>query len=59
MYFKAPKQARKIPEFLFYDEMDTFLSSFDLYDDAQLRDRAMFELMYASGLRVSELTQLK
>lgn len=58
LYFKAPKQARKIPEFLFYDEMDTFLSSFDLQDDAQLRDRAMFELMYASGLRVSELTQL-
>lgn len=58
LYFKAPKQARKIPEFLFYDEMDTFLSSFDLHDDAQLRDRAMFELMYASGLRVSELTQL-
>lgn len=58
LYFKAPKQSRKIPEFLFYDEMDTFLSSFQLDDDAQLRDRAMFELMYASGLRVSELTQL-
>lgn len=59
LYFKAPKQGRRIPEFLFYDEMDTFLSSFDLDTADGLRDRAMFELMYACGLRVSEVANLK
>ena len=50
LYFKTPKRAKRIPEFLFYDEMDTFLSSFDLDTPDGLRDRAMFELMYACGL---------
>lgn len=59
LYFKAPKVRRNIPEFLFYDEMKTLLSSFSLQDLAQLRDRTMFELMYACGLRISELTSLK
>lgn len=59
LYFKSPKQGRRIPEFLFYDEMDTFLSSFDLDTADGLRDRAMFELMYACGLRVSEVANLK
>ena len=58
LYFKTPKQAKRIPEFLFYDEMETFLSSFDLQDDAGIRNRAMFELMYACGLRVSEVVNL-
>ncbi|MEG0328955.1 MAG: tyrosine recombinase [Longicatena sp.] len=54
LYFKTPKLAKRIPEFLFYDEMDMFLNSFDLSDCVSLRNRAMFELMYACGLRVSE-----
>lgn len=59
LYIKGPKIARRIPEFLFYDEIDYFLSSFDLEKPSGLRDRAMFELMYACGLRVSELVSLK
>lgn len=59
LYFKAPKQTRRIPEFLFYDEIELFLSSFDLHEDVGKRDRALFELMYASGLRVSEVVNLK
>lgn len=58
LYIKSPKTPRRIPEFLFYDEMDLFLSSFDTEEPAGLRSRAMFELMYACGLRVSELTSL-
>lgn len=58
LYFKTPRQAKRIPEFLFYDEMETFLSSFDLQDDAGIRNRALFELMYACGLRVSEAVNL-
>lgn len=58
LYIKSPKTPRRIPEFLFYDEMDLFLSSFDTEEPVGLRNRAMFELMYACGLRVSELTSL-
>ncbi len=59
LYFKTPKRSKRIPEFLFYDEMDTFLSSFALDTPDGLRDRAMFELMYACGLRVSEAASLR
>ena len=59
LYFKTPKRSKRIPEFLFYDEMDTFLSSFVLDTPDGLRDRAMFELMYACGLRVSEAASLR
>lgn len=58
-YIKSPKTPRRIPEFLFYDEMDMFLSSFDLEKKDGLRNRAMFEIMYACGLRVSEVVQMK
>lgn len=59
LYLKGPKLARRIPEFLFYDEMEMFLSPFDLNDPVGLRNRAMFELMYACGLRVSEVAALR
>lgn len=59
LYFKTPKQSKRIPEFLFYDEMDSFLDSFDLQSEEGLRNRAMFELMYACGLRVSEAASLQ
>lgn len=59
LYIKSPKTPRRIPEFLFYDEMEMFLSSFDVQDPPGLRNRAMFELMYACGLRVSEVVQLQ
>lgn len=59
VYVKSPKQTKKIPEFLFYNEMETFLESFDLDSEDGLRNRALFELMYACGLRVSEACQLR
>ncbi len=59
LYVKGPKISRRIPEFLFYDEMELFLSSFDLQKDVDLRNRALFELMYACGLRVSEIVALR
>ena len=58
-YMKNPKTLRRIPEFLFYDEMDMFLSSFQIDEGDGLRNRAMFEIMYACGLRVSEVVQMK
>lgn len=59
LYVKGPKISRRIPEFLFYDEMEHFLSSFDLENAVDLRNRALFEMMYACGLRVSEIVALK
>ncbi len=50
---------RTIPQFLFYDEIDALFESIDLNEDAGIRDRALFELMYACGLRVSEAAALK
>lgn len=58
LYVKSPKISRRIPEFLFYDEMEAFLSGFDLNDPVGLRNRALFEIMYACGLRVSEVVSL-
>lgn len=56
---KLGKKEKKIPEFLFYDEMDALLNSIPLDNDENIRNRAMFELMYACGLRVSEIVSLR
>lgn len=56
---KLGKKEKKIPEFLFYDEMDALLNSISLDNDEDIRNRAMFEIMYACGLRVSEVCSLK
>ena len=40
------------------DEIDQFLSSLDIAEEAGLRNRAIFELMYSSGLRISEVCNL-
>jgi integrase/recombinase XerD len=55
----APQKGFYLPRFLTEDEMESFLSAPDTRTDSGLRDRAMLELMYASGLRVSEVTALK
>ncbi len=55
---QTPTNKRKIPDFLFINEVQFFLDTYDENDDAQLRDKTMFTLMYASGLRVSEVVSL-
>ena len=52
------KIEKKIPEFLFYDEMVDLLESIPLDTDENIRNRAMFEIMYACGLRLSEVVNL-
>lgn len=56
---EAPKSARALPEVLTIDEINKILDAVNLSEKAGLRDRAMLETMYASGLRVSELTNLE
>ncbi|MDI9540108.1 MAG: tyrosine recombinase XerC [Bacillota bacterium] len=56
---KIPNEKNKIPDYLFEDEIDMLLESFDLNDDFGYRDRTIFEVMYGCGLRLSELCNLK
>ncbi|HEY8586211.1 MAG TPA: site-specific tyrosine recombinase XerD [Rhodanobacter sp.] len=55
---ERPKLPRSLPKALAEREIDALLGAPDLTGTLGLRDRAMLELMYASGLRVSELVEL-
>lgn len=55
---EPPKLPRSLPKALAESEIDALLSAPELETQQGLRDRAMFELMYACGLRVSELVDL-
>ncbi|SFV54727.1 Site-specific recombinase XerD [hydrothermal vent metagenome] len=57
-YIKPPKVNKTIPETLTFIEVKKILDAPDISTTNGLRDRAMFELMYACGLRVSELVSL-
>ncbi len=52
---QAPRKPRKLPKTLDADQVDRYLE-FDRKDPVALRDRAMAELFYSSGLRLAELT---
>ena len=53
-----PKQTQKLPIFLNIDEVDQLLSAPNQKTIFGMRDRAMLELLYSCGLRVSELISL-
>ena len=55
----APKIGQKIPDILSVDEIDRIFAAVDLSSKNGQRNRAMLEVLYASGLRVTELTTLK
>ncbi|UQA63952.1 site-specific tyrosine recombinase XerD [Polyangium aurulentum] len=54
-----PKMARKLPKVLSFDEISRILEAPDPKTFRGTRDRAMLHVMYAAGLRVSELVGLK
>ncbi|MDR3144601.1 MAG: site-specific tyrosine recombinase XerD [Puniceicoccales bacterium] len=56
---KSPRCSRKLPEVLSGDEVSKLLEMNCLGDPLLMRNGAMFELMYSSGLRVSELCAIK
>ena len=54
----TPKIDRKIPEILTISEMNKFLDRLPKNNFIELRNKAIFELLYATGMRISELTNL-
>ena len=58
-FISAPKSSRTLPDVLSVDEVERIIRSTDTTTVKGRRDRAMLELMYSCGLRVSELISLK
>lgn len=56
---EGPKMPKRLPSVLSVEDIDALLDMPDVKKDSGLRDKAMLEVMYASGLRVSELCSLK
>ncbi|HEU4950044.1 MAG TPA: tyrosine-type recombinase/integrase, partial [Candidatus Deferrimicrobiaceae bacterium] len=55
----APRRAMRLPEFLPVDEMEAFLRGIPGGTFREIRDAAILELLYSSGLRVGELCSLR
>ena len=56
---ESPKLWRRIPETLSIEEVEGLISQPDLHRKGGIRDRAILETLYATGMRVSELTHLR
>ena len=56
---ESPKVRSSLPTYLRVDEIDKLLQAPDLSSPFGLRDRAMLEVLYSTGLRVSELLNLR
>jgi integrase/recombinase XerD len=58
-HLASPKQWSTIPKFLNREEIEKLIAAPDCGKPSGLRDRAMLELLYATGIRVTELIQLR
>jgi len=56
---ESPKTSRKLPDTLSVEELDLLFNSLDLSKPEGTRNKAILEVMYSCGLRVSELTELR
>lgn len=56
---ESPKLGRKLPDTLSVDEIDQLFGAIDMSTPEGARNRAMLETMYSSGLRVTELVELR
>ncbi len=55
----AKKREKRIPKFLTQEQIDLFLNQFSLGNPIETRDKAMFETLYSTGMRVSEIINVK
>ncbi len=58
LYISNIKKAQRLPTFLTKEEIENLFSLIEPKDFASARDRALLELFYSSGLRISEVAQL-
>lgn len=58
-FFQLPKMKRGLPHFLSEEEVEKLLMVPDITKKTGLRDRAILELLYATGMRVSEVATLR
>jgi integrase/recombinase XerD len=56
---EAPKTRRKLPDTLSVEELELLFNAIDLSTDEGTRNKAILEVMYSCGLRVTELTELR
>lgn len=59
LHIDTPKKAQTLPKILSMKEVEKLIETPDTNTTLGLRDRAMLEVMYATGLRVTELTELR
>lgn len=59
LLLEAPKLKRKLPDVLSFEEIENIISQIDLSKPEGGRNKAILETLYSSGLRVSELVNLK
>ena len=56
---KMPKKEKKLPRFFYYNELEMLFEVPDIKTPLGQRDRLILEILYASGVRVSELVNIK
>ncbi len=56
---KNPKIEKKLPNYLSISEVETILESIHTDDEIGIRNKCLFELIYATGMRVSEVAEVK
>jgi len=57
--FSNPKLEKKLPNFLYYDELNKIFDCFDNVTPLDKRNKLILELLYATGIRIGELIEIK
>lgn len=56
---KTPRKEKRLPRFFYYNELEEMFNSIDITTPLGQRNRLILEVLYASGVRVSELVNIK